>query len=109
VAPSAQGRRWRMATLKNVDTMFSQAVASKQMPGIIAAAATDAGTLYEGAFGTREIGKDAPMTVDTVVWIASMTKAVTATAARQLVEKGKLPCDRPASEVVPQVGRAEVL
>ena len=98
-----------MATLKNVDTMFSQAVASKQMPGIIAAAATDAGTLYEGAFGTREIGKDAPMTVDTVVWIASMTKAVTATAAMQLVEKGKLTLDRPASEVVPQVGRAQVL
>jgi CubicO group peptidase (beta-lactamase class C family) len=79
------------------------------MPGIIAAAATDAGTLYEGAFGTREIGKDAPMTVDTVVWIASMTKAVTATAAMQLVEKGKLTLDRPASEVVPQVGRAQVL
>ena len=98
-----------MATLKNVDTMFSQAVASKQMPGIIAAAATDAGTLYEGAFGTREIGKDAPMTVDTVVWIASMTKAVTATAAMQLVEKGKLTLDRPASEVIPQVGRAQVL
>jgi CubicO group peptidase (beta-lactamase class C family) len=98
-----------MTTLKNVDTMFSQAVASKQMPGIIAAAATDAGTLYEGAFGTREIGKDAPMTVDTVVWIASMTKAITATAAMQLVEKGKLTLDRPATEVVPQVGRAQVL
>ena len=30
------------------------------------------------------------MTLDTVVWIASMTKAITATAAMQLVERGKL-------------------
>ena len=45
--------------------------------------------VYEGAFGKRELGKDAPMTLDTVVWIASMTKAITATAAMQLVERGQ--------------------
>ena len=79
-----------MATLKNVDTSFQQAVESKKMPGIVAMAATDKGVLYEGAFGWRELGKPAPMTPDTVVWIASMTKAITATAAMQLVERGKL-------------------
>ena len=50
-------------------------------PGGVAMAANDRGVVYEGAFGKRELGKDAPMTVDTVVWIASMTKAITATAA----------------------------
>jgi len=65
--------------------------------------------LYEGAFGVREIGKPAPMTPDTVVWIASMTKAITATAAMQLVERGKLSLERSASEVVPQIGAAQVL
>ena len=76
-----------MAKLQNLDTAFSQAVDSKAMPGIVAAAVTDKGTLYEEAFGTREIGKNAPMTLDTIVWIASMTKAITATAAMQLVER----------------------
>jgi CubicO group peptidase (beta-lactamase class C family) len=38
-----------------------------------------------------------------------MTKAITATAAMQLVERGKLNLDRPAQEVVPEVGRARVL
>ncbi|PYO47894.1 MAG: 1,4-butanediol diacrylate esterase, partial [Candidatus Rokuibacteriota bacterium] len=80
-----------------VDASFTQAVESKAMPGIVAMAATDKGVLYEGAFGRREIGKDAPMTLDTVVWIASMTKAITATAAMQLVERGKLALDAPAS------------
>jgi len=95
--------------MKNVDALFAQAVESKAMPGIVAMAATDTGLLYEGAFGRREIGKDAPMTLDTVVWIASMTKAITATAAMQLVERGKLALDAPASQLAPGLAKAQVL
>jgi CubicO group peptidase (beta-lactamase class C family) len=98
-----------MRPLESIDTIFKQAVESKGMPGIVAAAVTDKGVLYEGAFGKREIGKDAPMTADTVVWIASMTKAITATAVMQLVERGKLSLERPASEVVPELAAARVL
>ncbi len=98
-----------MPSIKSIDTMFSQAVESKKMPGIVAVAATDKGPVYEGAFGTREIGADAPMTLDTVVWIASMTKAITATAAMQLIERGKLSLDRPAHDVVPELAKARVL
>ena len=98
-----------MPNLESVDRLFSQAVETKTMPGIVAVAATDRETVYEGAFGTREVGRDAPMTLDTVVWIASMTKAVTATAAMQLVERGKLHLDRPATDVVPALAKAQVL
>src|SRR5438067_4126808 len=98
-----------MANLKNVDASFTQAVESKTMPGIVAMAATDTGVLYEGAFGRRELGKDAPMTLDTVVWIASMAKAITATAAMQLVERGKLALDAPASQLAPGLAKAQVL
>ena len=49
------------------------------------------------------------MTPDTVGWIASMTKAVTGAAAMQLVERGRLDLDAPASEVIPQLGNAVVL
>jgi CubicO group peptidase (beta-lactamase class C family) len=49
------------------------------------------------------------MTVDSVVWIASMTKAITGTAAMQLVERGKLSLDRPAGEVVTALSSAKVL
>src|SRR5213593_1113110 len=98
-----------MSNLKSIDTILSRAVESKAMPGVVTVAATDKGVLYEGAFGTREVGKNAPMTLDTVVWIASMTKAITATAAMQLVEKGKLSLERPASETVAELGQARVL
>ena len=98
-----------MSNRQTIDRIFSEAVASKAMPGIVAGAATDKGILYEGAFGKRELGKDAPMTLDTVVWIASMTKAITATAAMQLVERGKLDLASPASGVVGELATAQVL
>jgi methyl acetate hydrolase len=94
---------------QDLDRILNEAVASRAMPGIVAAAATDKGVVYEGAFGKRELGKDAPMTLDTVGWIASMTKPITATAAMQLVERGKLSLERPAGEVVPELTKAKVL
>ena len=90
-----------MANLQAIDQVLSKAVGAKDVPGVVAMVATDKGVIYEGAFGKRELGKDAAMTPDTVVWIASMTKAMTATAAMQLVERGKLKLDSPAAEVVP--------
>jgi methyl acetate hydrolase len=98
-----------MANLSTIDKVLGQAVESKTMPGVVAVAATDTGILYEGAFGKRELGKDAPMSLDTVVWIASMTKAITATAAMQLVERGKLNLERPAGDVVPALAAVKVL
>jgi methyl acetate hydrolase len=98
-----------MADFKSLDSTFSQAVAAKKIPGVVAVAASDKGVLYEGAFGQRGIGKPAPMTLDTVVWIASMTKAITAAAAMQLVERGKLALERPAAEVVSELGAVRVL
>jgi CubicO group peptidase (beta-lactamase class C family) len=98
-----------MAQLPAVDAAFAKAVESKAMPGIVAMAATDRGIVYQGAFGRRDIGKEQPMTLDTVVWIASMTKAITSAAAMQLVERGKLSLDQPASQVVPELASAKVL
>ena len=49
------------------------------------------------------------MTPDTVVWIASMTKAITSAAAMQLVERGQLQLDTPAADVVPALAQAQVL
>src|SRR6516165_2546455 len=98
-----------MANLPNVDTAFTQAVQSKKLPGVVVAAATDKGALYEKAFGVRELGKPAPMTLDTVVWIASMTKAITATAAMQMIERGKLKLEQPAGELVAELASPQVL
>jgi CubicO group peptidase (beta-lactamase class C family) len=98
-----------MPTLKTIDAMFSDAVERNAMPGVVAMAANDRGMLYEGGFGRRDVTGTAAMTPDTVVWIASMTKAITAAAAMQLVERGKLALDAPAAAVVPELDAARVL
>jgi CubicO group peptidase (beta-lactamase class C family) len=98
-----------MSNAKHIDGIFRQAVDGKAMPGIVAMAATDKGVVYEGAFGRRDLSQAAPMALDTVVWIASMTKAITATAAMQLVERGKLALERPAADTVPELASAKVL
>jgi methyl acetate hydrolase len=72
-------------------------------------AANADGIVYEGAFGRRDLTTNVAMTPDTVVWIASMTKAITATAAMQLVERGKLSLDAPAATMVPELSAARVL
>ena len=67
------------------------------------------GVIFEGAFGKRSLATGAPMTADTVVLIASMTKAVTAACAMQQVERGKLSLDGDIAAIVPELGRVQVL
>ncbi len=86
-----------------------RAAEAGEIPGVAAAAATRDGVIFEGAFGSRDLATGAPMTPDTVVWIASMTKAVTAACAMQLVEQGKLSLDGDIAAVLPELGRVQVL
>jgi methyl acetate hydrolase len=98
-----------MSLQTKADALLQQAVASGDVPGVVAVATNRDGTIYEGGFGERVQGGGAAMSPDTVVWIASMTKALTATAAMQQIERGKLQLDRPAREVVPALGEVRVL
>ena len=98
-----------MSLQTRADALLQQAVANGDVPGVVALATNRDGTLYEGGFGERVQGGGAAMAPDTVVWIASMTKALTATAAMQQVERGRLHLDRPAREVLPALGDVQVL
>ncbi len=92
-----------------IERVLQDAVRNGGVPGVVATAADADGIVYEGAFGRRSLAGDAAMTMDTVFRIASMTKAITATAAMQLVEQGKLALDQPAGEVVPALANPQVL
>ena len=93
----------------SADAILKAATDSGDVPGVVAMATNRSGTIYEGGFGTRQAGADNPMTLDTVVWIASMTKALTGAAAMQQVERGKLHLDTPASKILPQLKESKVL
>lgn len=96
--------------IKNrLDQLFADAVAGGKVPGVIATVGDRDGVIYEGAFGDRAPGGDKPMCSDSIAWLASMSKAITSVAAVQLVERGRLDLDAPATEWVPQIGEAQVL
>jgi methyl acetate hydrolase len=92
-----------------IDAALSRAVEIKEVPGLVALAATGSSVIYEGAFGRRDLFKGPAMTRDTVFRIASMTKAVTSVAAMQLVEQGKLQLDEPIGDLMPELGSLQVL
>jgi methyl acetate hydrolase len=94
---------------KDIDEALQAATQERRIPGVVALATSRHGTLYEGAFGQRNLEKGPAMTTDTVFWIASMTKAVTTTAAMQMVEQGKLALDQPAGEILAELKNPEVL
>jgi methyl acetate hydrolase len=94
---------------KSLDTVLQDAVERGDVPGVIGAVTDPDATIYEGAFGERRLGHGVPMTFDTVTYLASMTKPITATAAMQLVEQGKLELDTPISRWVPDAAKLQVL
>jgi methyl acetate hydrolase len=103
----------RAGALPHVDASLQAAVAARQVPGVVAIAATDDGILYEGAFGSRRLnggaGGDPAMTRDTVFRIASMVKLITSVAAMRQVEQGKLSLEGPLPEIDPAVADPQVL
>lgn len=92
-----------------MDQVLSAGVGPQGVAGVSAVAVDRNGVTYEGAFGERALGSGSEMSVDTVGWIASMTKAITGAAAMQLVEQGKIGLDAPASEICPTLATIEVL
>ena len=98
-----------MAELEQVDLVLQAASEHGAVPGVVAMATTRAAPVYQGAFGRRALPDGAAMTADTVFWIASMTKAITSTAAMQLVEQGRLALDTPVAVVLPELASPQVL
>jgi methyl acetate hydrolase len=92
-----------------IDQILRQKSEAREIPGVVAIAASGTDVLYQGAFGKRDLSKPDAMTADSVFWIASMTKAVTSAGAMQLVEQGKLSLDAPIGEVLPDLAKPQVL
>jgi CubicO group peptidase (beta-lactamase class C family) len=98
-----------MQTNAQIDQVLRQKSETKEIPGVVAMAATGKDVIYQGAFGKRDLAKDDAMTADSVFWIASMTKAITAAAGMQLVEQGKLSLDEPIGKLLPDLASPQVL
>jgi methyl acetate hydrolase len=91
------------------DILASSVARAGGAPGVVAVATDREDDFYTGAAGVRQLGAAQPMTADSVMLLASCTKAVTGVAVMQCVEEGLLDLDRPAREYTPELGAIEVL
>lgn len=71
------------------------------IPGLAVAVVKDGQTVVSKGFGTKEVGKTAPVDEHTLFMIASNSKLFTGTALAQLEEEGKLKLDDPVRKYLP--------
>ncbi|OYU57864.1 MAG: 1,4-butanediol diacrylate esterase [Bradyrhizobium sp. PARBB1] len=83
--------------------------ANPRVAGVVAMVTDRAHNVYEGAAGVRRLDAGAPMTTNDAFALFSTTKAITATAALQLMEEDKLDLDAPASRYAPDIARLQVI
>ncbi|EFX04583.1 beta-lactamase family protein [Grosmannia clavigera kw1407] len=93
--------------------LMHQATANSQhVPGVVLQVVDRHGnSAYSGAAGLKGLGSTKPMTTDTVFWIASCTKLVSAVALMILVEQGKADLDSAdlLEEMVPELKTVQIL
>lgn len=98
-----------MQSNDQIDQVLRRKCDAREIPGVVAIAADGSEVIYQGAHGKRDLSKDDDMTLDSVFWIASMTKAITTAAGMQLVEQGKLSLDAPIGKVLADLATPQVL
>ena len=92
-----------------IDEAMRDAVARKEVAGVVVMAADRKRVIYQGAFGVADIPEGRPLKLDALFRIASMTKAITSTAAMQLVEQGRFAIEDPVEKYLPEFAKLSVL
>lgn len=91
---------------ESLNPLLHPYLAAYEIPALAAAVVQDGQMIAVGAVGTRRWGEAIPVTLDDRFHLGSDTKAMTATMAAILVERGKLRWDSTIGEVFPELGDA---
>jgi CubicO group peptidase (beta-lactamase class C family) len=87
--------------LARMDDFFAREIAAKRVPGAVVAIARDGKLVHYKAYGKLDPAKDAPMPLDAIFALASMTKPMAAVAGLTLMEQGRLPLQAKLSDYYP--------
>lgn len=90
----------RIIDTKAIDKIAEAVRKAWKTPGI-AIAIVNGDDVYTQGYGVRELGKDDPVTPNTLFAIASTTKAFTTTAMAMLVDEGKMSWDDHPRKYIP--------
>jgi len=76
-----------------------------ELSGVVTLLADSKKILHLSALGERNLAKHLPMRTDTIFWIASMTKLITAVAMMMFHDEGKLSLDDPVAKFIPEFAK----
>lgn len=88
--------------LPGVGAAMQEQIARNEVAGAVTLVATKNKVLHLETTGHADVVAQKPMRADTVFWIASMTKPVTATAVLMLQDEGKLNVHDPVAKYLPE-------
>lgn len=86
----------------SLDARMAGFVETGEVSGAVTLVADREKILHLSAVGLADLSTKTPMATDSVFWIASMSKPVTATAVMMMQEAGKLSVDDPVSKYLPE-------
>jgi len=85
----------------NIESTISNFMAASKAPSISAAVVQDGEFVWSAGFGMADLENSVPATSQTVYRLGSISKSITATAAMELWEHGKLDLDSPVQKYCP--------
>jgi CubicO group peptidase (beta-lactamase class C family) len=88
--------------LTGVGLGMEEMIAKNEIAGAVTMVVTKNKVRHLEATGLADLAAQKPMRTDTVFWIASMTKPVTATAVLMLQDEGKLNVHDPVAKYLPE-------
>lgn len=93
----SQGQASDQAIQTEADRIVQQMMKQNGIPGVVLAVVKNGKVVVEKGYGTKSTDSNQPPDENTVFYIGSLSKAITAVGAMLLVDKGKLNLDDPAS------------
>ena len=89
--------------LAGVNERMKEFIADGEVAGAVTLVAARDRVVHLGAVGQADVAKGTPMAPDTIFWIASMTKPVTAVAVLMMQDEGKLSVGDPVAKYIPEL------
>src|ERR1700678_449936 len=97
----AQDSKLAPATRSQIDAAVSAFMASTHIPGLSVAVVENGDYKWARGYGFADLENNVPASEHTLYRLASISKSLTATAALQLWERGKLDLDAPVQKYCP--------
>jgi len=95
--------------LQRLDQAMKSLVEEQKLPGLVAIVVRKGKIVYHKAFGFSDEPAKKLQKTDDIFRIASMSKAITATAIMMLYEEGKFGLDDPISRWIPEFKNPKIL